>query len=134
MNRGRVSTSSWSTEYTGRDPIGAGNSYVSSSPKGGGLDRPIELRERRVDHEAASAHRAAQSFRVARIELCRTGLRTLQTRGGSLREFPVHVGEDDLGDVITRAKVLSHHGTDRSAPDQENTRWVGGYAVEPRFQ
>src|SRR2546421_559100 len=107
---------------------------IESFRERGGLDRSIELRERRVDHEAASAHRASQSFRVARIELGRTGLRTLQARRGALREFPVHVGEDDLGDIIARAKVLSHHGTDRSAPDQENTRWVGGYAVEPRFQ
>src|SRR2546428_4978192 len=35
MNRGSVSTSSWSTEYTGRGPMGAGNSYVSNSPNGG---------------------------------------------------------------------------------------------------
>ena len=35
MNRGRESTSSWSTEYTGRGPTGAGKSYVSSAPKGG---------------------------------------------------------------------------------------------------
>ena len=107
---------------------------VESLCQRGGLDRSIELRERRVDHEAASEHRTPQALTVARIELGRTGLRTLQARGRALRKLPVHVGEDDLGHIIARAKVLSHHGTNRSAPDQENTRWVGGYAVEPRFQ
>ena len=48
------------------------------------------------------------------------------------REVPVDIGEDDVGHGVARAKMLSRHGTDRSAPDQENIRRVGGYAVEPR--
>src|SRR3989454_9206517 len=107
---------------------------VQSLPEGGGLDRPIELRERRVDHEAASAHRTPQTLAIARIELRRTGLRTLQARRGALRKLPVDVGEDDLGHISARAEVLCYDRTDRSAPDQENTWWVGGYAVEPQFQ
>src|SRR3972149_591225 len=35
MNRGSVSTSSWSTEETARGPTGGGNSNVSAAPKGG---------------------------------------------------------------------------------------------------